>query len=82
MFEISKSKDIESLKIKEAKTLEKKRKKSGRNKERQKNLLTGPVKGWKENYYNDEVNKRKDPRIKDSKEEEKKRKKAQKKCSE
>ena len=36
MFEISKSKDIESLKIKEAKTLEKKRKKSGRNKERQK----------------------------------------------
>ena len=27
MFEISKSKDIESLKIKEAKTLEKKRKK-------------------------------------------------------
>ena len=49
MFEISKSKDIESLKIKEAKTLEKKRKKSGRNKERQKNFFTGPVKGWKEN---------------------------------
>ena len=26
------------------------------------------MKGWKENYYNDEVNKRKDPRSKDSKE--------------
>ena len=30
MFEISKRKDIESLEIKEAKTLEKKRKKSGK----------------------------------------------------
>ena len=52
MFEISKSKDIESPKIKEAKNIEKKRekKKKGWKKQRKaKNSFTGSVKGGKEN---------------------------------
>ena len=52
MFEMSKSKDVESSKIKEAKTTRenRERKKENRKKQRKvKNILTGSVKGGKEN---------------------------------
>ena len=80
MFEISKSKDIESPKIKEAKTLVKKRekkveeiKKGRKFLYRTSERLEEKYSNKKKNYYNEEVNKWKAPRSKESKEEKKRR---------